>query len=49
MEKVRVKQALKHNVPYAADISYDKGQEILVHREKIVNTRIGKWLAPIPC
>lgn len=46
MAKLRVKRALHHRVPSAADRSYSPGDKVLVWREKQVNNRIGEWLGP---
>lgn len=46
MARLRIKRALKHNVPRAADIVYEVGQKVLVWREKAVNNRIGEWMGP---
>lgn len=44
--KMLVEQALKHNIPAAADKYYHPGDQVLFWREKIVKTRIGECLGP---
>ena len=46
MATLKLKRALKHNVPPAADVPFDVGEKVLVWREKIVNNRIGEWVEP---
>ena len=42
----RVKRALRHHTPQAADIIYQPGDKVLVWREKLVESRIGEWIGP---
>lgn len=46
MSKLRVDRALKHKTPAAANMSYKIEDQVLVWREKIVDSRIGEWLGP---
>lgn len=46
MAKIRIHRACRHNVPTAADVTHQVGDEVLVFREKIVNNHIGEWLGP---
>ena len=46
MADMRVRRALHHRVPSAADRFYQPGDKVLVWREKVVNHRIGEWLGP---
>ena len=40
MENMRVQRALKYSIPIAADRAFEIGSEVLVWREKAVDTRI---------
>ena len=42
----RVKPALRHHTPQAADIVYQPGDKALVWREKLIESRIGEWVGP---
>lgn len=44
MEKLRTEPALRHAVPQAADVTYERNDEVLIWREKKVNNRIGEWI-----
>eukprot|EP00737_Agarophyton_chilense_P000247 gb/GEZJ01000282.1/.p1 GENE.gb/GEZJ01000282.1/~~gb/GEZJ01000282.1/.p1 ORF type:complete len:768 (+),score=79.54 gb/GEZJ01000282.1/:1785-4088(+) len=46
MERMRVRRALKHAVPQAADRSYQPGDDVLVWRERLTDNRIGEWVGP---
>lgn len=46
MAQMRIARGLRHTVPPAANNNYDPGDQVLVWREKIVNSRIGEWLGP---
>lgn len=47
MARLRVQQAVRHNVPRAADTNYKIGQQLLVWREKQVANRIVEWIGPL--
>ena len=46
MAEMRVRRALHHRTPSAADRFYQPGDQVIVWRDKIVNHRIGEWLGP---
>lgn len=46
MSKLRGDRALKHQTPAAATMSYKVGDQVLVWRVEIVDSRIGEWLGP---
>lgn len=46
VERLRLRRALRHDVPPAAYESYQPGHEILVWRENILANRIGEWMGP---
>ena len=46
MAKLRIDRALPHAVPPAANVTYERNDEVLVWREKQVNNRIGEWVGP---
>ena len=46
MAEMRIRRALKHKIPAAADTSYQPGDKVLVWSEKIVESRIVEWLGP---
>lgn len=46
MTTLRFNRALRHNVPPAADTVHQVEDQVLLFREKQVNTRIGEWLCP---
>ena len=48
MGKLRIDRALRHAVPPAADVTYERNDKVLVWREKQVNNRIGEWVGPYP-
>lgn len=48
MADMKIKRALHHAVPPAADQAYQPGDKVLVWREKQVSNRIGEWLGPFP-
>lgn len=43
MAALCVQRALRHNVPPAADNSFEVGDQVFVFREKQVNNRTGEW------
>ena len=46
MAEMRVRRALHHRVPSAADRFYQPGDKVLVWMERVVNHRIREWLGP---
>lgn len=48
MAKVRIDRALHHAVPPAADVTYERNDEVLIWREKLLSNRIGEWVGPYP-
>ena len=46
MAELRLKRALHHAVPPAADRVYQAGDKALVWREKLLANRIGEWIGP---
>ncbi len=44
MAKMRVRRALKHEVPSSSDRLYQPGDQVLVWMERHVNNRIGEWV-----
>ena len=47
MAKLRVKRALHHATPNAVHQTYQPGDQVLVWREKQVESRIGEWIGPL--
>ena len=43
---MRVRRALRHATPPAADATFEVGQDVLVWRERKVESRIGEWIGP---
>lgn len=43
---MKITKALKHSLSTAADKGYQPGDDVLVWRERQVNTRIGEWIGP---
>ena len=46
MAQVRVKRALKHRTPKAADCTFSPGDKVLVWMESQINNRIGLYKGP---
>ncbi len=46
MAHIRLKRSLNHTVPPAADRMYEKNDQVLIWREKIIANRIGEWMGP---
>lgn len=43
MAGLRVHQALRHQVPTAADVTLEVGDNVLVWRERVIADHIGEW------
>lgn len=48
MDKVRADRALRHVIPAAANVAYEKNEEDLLWNENRVNNRIVEWIGPPP-
>lgn len=44
--EVRAERALHHAIPPATSVTYERGNEVLVWREKLANNRVGEWVGP---
>ena len=46
MAMTKVRRALTHQMPSAANHTYAPGDKVLVFREKVIENRIGEWQGP---
>ena len=46
LAKVKVKRAIHHNTPPASERIYQPGDEVLIWREKQVESRMSEWIGP---